>query len=96
MIIVFYKVGSVCDMIKNGDDIELIYAELDKCQSVCINCHHKITFIEQKLGFTKAKVALTKMIIKNTEIDYHNEKEKLHERYKKEMKVVYEKFKEII
>ena len=31
MIIVFYKVGSVCDMIKNGDDIEIIYAELDKC-----------------------------------------------------------------
>jgi len=91
----FDKVGSVCDMIKNGDDIKLIYAELDKCQSVCINCHHKITFIEQKLGFTKAKVALTKMIIKNSEIDYHDEKEKLYDRYKKEMKVVYEKFKEI-
>ena len=27
----FDKAGSVCDMIKNGDNIELIYAELDKC-----------------------------------------------------------------
>lgn len=27
----FDKVGSVCDMIENGDDIELIYAKLDKC-----------------------------------------------------------------
>ena len=64
-------------------------------KSVCINCHHKITFIEQKLGFTKAKIALTKMINKGINLDCHKEKEKLHERYKKEMKIVYEKFKEI-
>ena len=64
-------------------------------KSVCINCHHKITFIEQKLGFTKAKIALTKMIIKGSGLDYHDEKEKLFDKYKKEMKVVYEKFKDI-
>jgi hypothetical protein len=91
----FDKAGSVCDMIKNGDDIELIYAELDKCQSVCINCHHKITFIEQKLGFTKAKITLTKMIIKGSGLEYHEEKEKLHNRYEKEMKIVYDNFKNI-
>jgi len=82
-------------MIKNGDNIELIYAELDKCQSDCINCHHKITFIEQKLGFTKAKIALRKMINKDINLDCNKEKEKLHERYNKEMKIIYEKFKEI-
>lgn len=91
----FDKAGSVCDMIKNGDAIELIYHELDKCQSVCINCHHKITFIEQKLGFTKSKIALNKMTIKNSGLDYNNEKKKLYNRYKKEMKIVYEKFKDI-
>jgi len=55
---------------------------------VCINCHHKITYIEQKLGFTKAKIALTKAI-KGSGLEYHEEKEKLHNRYEKEMKIVY-------
>lgn len=32
------------------------------------------------------------MIIKGSGLDYHNEKEKLHERYKKEMKIVYDNF----
>jgi hypothetical protein len=85
----FDKSNSVCDMIKNGEDIKLIYAELDKCQSVCINCHHKITFIEQKLGFTKAKRALTKAIKENGK-EYRLERKKLHNRYEKEMKVVYD------
>jgi hypothetical protein len=35
------------------------------------------------------------MIIKGRGLEYHEEKEKLHNRYNKEMKVVYDNFKNI-
>ena len=56
--------------------MDLIFKEIDKCQVVCIICHHKITTLEQKLGFTRIKTNLTRMFNKGemSEEDYIKQK----------------------
>jgi len=55
----FDKNKSVCTMVNEGINIEEIYDEIYKCQIVCLQCHHMVTDIEHKLGFTRIKQSLT-------------------------------------
>ena len=62
----FNKSDSICNMVNEGTNIDLIYEELDKCQILCINCHHIITYIENKYPFTRIKQNLTKNLNNNS------------------------------
>ena len=61
----FDKHKSVCDMVAQGENIGEIYKELDKCQSMCVQCHHIVTNIERELEFTTVKSNLTRRLTKN-------------------------------
>ena len=56
----FDKDDSIFKMINDGVDIDTIRTEIDKCQILCLACHHKVTDIERKLGFTRIKQAITR------------------------------------
>lgn len=58
----FNKDKSICSMVHEGIDIEDIYLEIDKCQILCLACHHIVTDIENKLGFTRMKQSLTRSL----------------------------------
>lgn len=62
----FDKTNNICTMVNEGCDITEIYKELDKCQSMCLQCHHMVTDIERKLGFTSMKLRLTRNLTSNT------------------------------
>jgi hypothetical protein len=68
----FCKTGSVCSMVSEGVDIQQIFGEIDKCQILCLSCHHIVTDIEHKLGFTRVKQLLTRSLNQNemTEEEY--------------------------
>jgi hypothetical protein len=56
----FDKDKSVCSMINEGMDVEDICREIDKCQILCLSCHHIVTDIEHRIGFTRIKQILTR------------------------------------
>ena len=88
----FNKNNNICTMVKEGFDINLIYKELDKCQSVCLYCHHKITFFEREYGFIDIKQYYNKLY-KTCIIDenkYNEKINKLNKKYQKIMKNVYD------
>lgn len=58
----FNKTKSICIMINEGVDIKEICCEIDKCQILCLPCHHIITDIEHKIGFTRIKSTLTRKL----------------------------------
>ena len=58
----FNKCDSICSLINNGIDIKEILNEVDECQVLCIRCHHIVTNIEQRLGFSRLKQQLTRRI----------------------------------
>ena len=60
----FNKSDSVGSMVRRSYDMNLIMAEIDKCQLLCISCHELITKIEQKHGFITSKIRLTRGISK--------------------------------
>jgi hypothetical protein len=62
----FDKLDSICGLISSGASEETLKQEIDKCQILCLRCHHLVTDIESKLGFTRIKQALTRQI--NTEV----------------------------
>ena len=74
-------------MINEGRDINEIYEELDKCQSMCIQCHHIVTDIENKFGFTLVKINLSKKLTAETISieDYNAEVELYKKIYSKKM-----------
>ena len=89
----FDKSDSICCMIDKGCSITDIFLELDKCQILCLPCHHTVTEIETRLCFTRIKTSLTKRF-NNEEIseeEYINEKEKYEEIYGNKMKAIYGK-----
>lgn len=91
----FDKTNSICSMVNEGQSLEDIYLELDKCQVLCLSCHHIVTDIESKLGFTRIKQTLTRKL-NNKEItdeEYENQKIDNGELYIKKMKEIYIKLK---
>lgn len=91
----FDKEYSICSMINECMDIDLIYTEVDKCQILCLPCHHKVTDIEHRLGFTRIKQGLTKQFNAGeiTEEQYNEEKQKYNKIYKEKMMDIYEQLK---
>tara|TARA_B110000285_G_C15061140_1_gene582452 strand:+ start:68 stop:373 length:306 start_codon:yes stop_codon:yes gene_type:complete len=93
----FDKNDSVCCMVDRGDDLNDIFSEIDKCQILCVPCHHIVTDIEHKIGFTRIKSNLTKDF-NNEKISiekYSIEKIKYQEIYEIKMKSIYEQLKDI-
>lgn len=87
----FTKEDSVSSMINKGVDIKKIIEEVDKCTLMCVECHHKVSYIEKKMGFTKIKQNHTRKL-NNQEItpeQYEENIYKYHELYEKKMKYVY-------
>lgn len=93
----FDKSESVCSMVDRGDNIKDIFSEIDKCQILCVPCHHIVTSIEQKIGFTRIKTNLTRKF-NNEEISeqtYSSEKKKYEKIYEEKMKSIYEQLKKV-
>ena len=62
----FEKASTIYGMNKQGIDLEEIYKEIDLCQLLCVSCHNIVTSIEQRTGFTRIKINITKEYNKNT------------------------------
>tara|TARA_B110000211_G_C13961598_1_gene500832 strand:+ start:101 stop:1039 length:939 start_codon:yes stop_codon:yes gene_type:complete len=88
----FDKGNSICSMVYEGNTIEDIYLEIDKCNIVCLSCHHIITDIESKLSFKRVKSNLTRKlnIEEITEEEYEQEKTEWNKHYKNKMESVYD------
>ena len=56
----FDKSDSICCMVDKGCSVAEIFLEIDKCQVLCMPCHHTVTEIENRLCFTRIKTSLTK------------------------------------
>ena len=89
----FDKSSNVSNMINQGEPIKMIFKEIDKCQIVCLECHHKITDIECKFGFTKLKQKLTRDFNDNniTKEEYENQKKIYEKIYQEKMMEIYKK-----
>ena len=55
----FDKGDSVCNIVENGKPLTEAFTEIDKCQLLCISCHHVVTKIENSIGFTRFKKQMT-------------------------------------
>jgi transcription elongation factor Elf1 len=88
----FYKGDSVCSMVNNGSPIEDIYKEIDKCQVLCVQCHHIVTDIERRLNFIRIKQTMTRQL--NTEEitleEYDQMSVRYQDIYENKMKTIYE------
>ena len=91
----FEKGDSICCMVNNGDKICDICQEIDKCQVVCLSCHHLITDIERKFGFTRIKTSLTKKMNNEelTQEEYKDNVDYYQNIYKEKMEPIYNKLK---
>jgi len=94
----FDKKDSICTMVNEGIPIEDIYAEIDKCQILCLSCHHIVTDIENKLGFTRIKQHLTRSLNQGdlTEEEYATQSNQYQSMYEKKMKDIYDSLKKSI
>lgn len=91
----FDKEKSICSMVNDGYEIDDIYKEIDKCQILCISCHHKITDIERKLGFIRAKQTLTRKQTAGQlpQDEYDKQTKHLQSLYNDKMLLIYNKLK---
>lgn len=91
----FDKGNSLCSMVFEGKSISEIYVELDKCQILCLSCHHIVTDIENNLGFTRIKQILTRKLTncEITEDEYTQQKKEMGEIYVKKMYEIYDELK---
>jgi len=91
----FDKGESICNLVNEGYPIEEIYNEIDKCQILCISCHHIVTDIEKKLPFTRIKSSMTKKLnSKEITQQEYDEKVNYHKSiYKDKMLDIYETLK---
>lgn len=82
-------------MIIDGEEIDKIFREIDKCQILCISCHHKVTDIETKLGFKRLKQTLTYNLNqgKITSEEYEKQIQIYQDLYEEKMKNIYERLK---
>jgi len=58
----FEKGDSICLMVRRGDTLEKILAEVSKCQVLCKSCHALVTAVENMVGFRRVKTNLTRSI----------------------------------
>jgi len=91
----FNKGNSICSMVNEGVNIEEIYSEIDKCQILCLSCHHIVTDIEHKLGFTRIKQTLTRKLNQSeiTEEEYNKQALYYQNIYEEKMKFIYKELK---
>ena len=94
----FEKGDSVCSMVNEGRSIEDIYREIDMCQLLCLSCHHIVSEIEIKMGFTRIKQNLTRQLNNGdlSEEDYQIQKKEAGAIYTKTMLDKYAELKAII
>jgi hypothetical protein len=94
----FNKGNSICSMVNEGNSIDDIYIEIDKCQILCLSCHHMVTDIESNLGFTRIKQILTRKLNNDeiTEEEYIQQKIEIGEIYIKKMHEIYNELKKTI
>ena len=86
----FDKNDSICNMIEEGRDINDIYKELDKCQVLCLTCHHKVTKFENDLGFTRIKQSLTRLFNNGLSLyEFEKSTQEYKKIYEKEMTKIY-------
>jgi len=90
----FDKENEIYSMVSDGRNIEDIYKEIDKCQVLCISCHHIITSIERKTGFIKIKRDYTSCYLKQPENEKLNID--LKEKYQKVMTPIYVAVRQIL
>lgn len=91
----FDKNKSIYSMVQDGTHINDIYTEIDKCQILCLPCHHLVTDIESKLGYTRIKQILTKQL-NQCEItkEEHDIEIKIYQKnYEYKMQYIYEELK---
>lgn len=86
----FTKSNSICTMVNEGMPIDEIYNEIDKCQILCLSCHHIVTNIENKLGFTRIKQLLTRKINQISEEEYEAQRNYYQNIYEEKMKSMYQ------
>lgn len=88
----FDKDRSVCSMVHEGVGIEDICREIDKCQILCISCHHIVTDLERKYGFIRMKQALTRRLNQEeiTHQCYEQVSAEYQKKYEETMLSVYE------
>jgi len=91
----FNKGNSICSMVNECVNIEEIYSEIDKCQILCLSCHHIVTDIEHKLGFTRIKQTLTRKLNQSeiTEEEYNKQTRYYQNIYEEKMKFIYKELK---
>jgi hypothetical protein len=92
----FEKNKSISSMVIEGYSITDIKLELEKCQYICLSCHHIITEIENTLPFTQVKKNLTRNYNNKiiTKKEYESECVKWNIIYEQKMKDVYIKMRE--
>ena len=75
--------------------IDDIYIELDKCQILCLSCHHIVTDIENNLVFTRIKQNLTRKLnnFEITEEEYNQKKIEIGLIYVNKMYEIYNQLK---
>lgn len=91
----FHKEQSVCTMVNEGATLEEIYGEIDKCQVLCLSCHHIVTDIERRFGFTRIKQSLTKSFNQGEigEEEYCRQTQVYQEIYEDKMRDIYKELK---
>jgi|TARA_A100001015_G_scaffold131766_1_gene146284 hypothetical protein len=79
-------------MVNEGICIDEIYAEIDKCHILCLTCHHIVSDIENKVGFTRIKANLTRSVNHGdiTEREYVEKTNQYQTLYEFKMKNIYE------
>jgi len=90
----FDKEIGIYSMVSDGSSMEDIHKEIDKCQVLCISCHHMVTSIERKTGFMDLKRDYTAAYLKQTENEELNRV--LKENYHKVMTPIYVEMRQIL
>lgn len=87
----FEKSENVCSLVNAGVGLDTIRAELDKCQVLCLTCHHLVTDIEHKIGFTRIKQNMTRQLNTGeiTQAEYDSLVSKYQIVYKDKMELIY-------
>lgn len=93
----FEKSENICSMVNAGIGLDTIQSELDKCQVLCLACHHLVTDIEHKIGFTRIKQNMTRQLNTGeiTQAEYDSQVSKYQIVYRDKMELIYAELREI-